>query len=212
MAPQARDDWRQQLAELGWIEGQNLIVEYRCAEGSQERLRDMAADLVHAGVEVIATWSTPEAVAAQQATSTIPIVAGGADPVRAGAGREPRAAGWEHHRDRELRHRVEREAAGALQGVPARPRASGGPAECCDSGESDVRGAHGGDRALGTSPGHGDHLRRHDRVRSAQGDDVAPGGSAPRRPLRRAQALFSPITPQIAELAIRRPSPIHGQQ
>src|SRR3954453_9589622 len=70
------DAWRQQMAELGWIEGQNLIVEYRHAEGSQERLRDLAVDLVHAGVEVIATWSTPEAVAAQQATSTIPIVAG----------------------------------------------------------------------------------------------------------------------------------------
>src|SRR4051794_3871693 len=78
------DAWRQQLAELGWIEGQNLIVEYRNADGSQERLRDLAVDLVRAGVEVIATWSTPEGVAAQQATSTIPIVAGSADPVRQG--------------------------------------------------------------------------------------------------------------------------------
>jgi putative ABC transport system substrate-binding protein len=80
------DAWRQQMADLGWIEGQNLIVEYRHAEGARERLPDLAAELVRAGVEVIATWTPPEAYAAQHqhATSTIPIVAGSADPVRQG--------------------------------------------------------------------------------------------------------------------------------
>jgi len=75
--------WKQ-LAELGWSEGQNLIVEYRHAGGSDERLRDQASELVELGVELIVTWTTPEAVAAQQATSTIPIVGGGADPLRQG--------------------------------------------------------------------------------------------------------------------------------
>jgi len=78
------DAWRQQLADLGWIEGQNLIVEYRHAEGVRERLPDLAAELVRADVEVIATWSTPEGDAAKLTTSTIPIVAGSADPVLAG--------------------------------------------------------------------------------------------------------------------------------
>jgi putative ABC transport system substrate-binding protein len=78
------DAWQQQMAELGWIEGQNLIVEYRFAAGAPERLPDLAAELVRAGVEVIATWTPPEADAARRATSTIPIVAGSADPVRQG--------------------------------------------------------------------------------------------------------------------------------
>jgi putative ABC transport system substrate-binding protein len=79
------EEWRQQLADLGWIEGQNLIVEYRHAEGVREQLPGLAAELVQAGVEVIYTTTTPEAVAAQQATTTVPIVvSGSADPVRAG--------------------------------------------------------------------------------------------------------------------------------
>jgi ABC-type uncharacterized transport system substrate-binding protein len=77
--------WRQQLADLGWIEGQNLLVEYRHADGVVGRLPDLAAELVQAGVEVIHTANTPEANAARQATSTIAIVvSGSADPVRAG--------------------------------------------------------------------------------------------------------------------------------
>src|SRR3954447_13613993 len=53
--------WRQQLAELGWAEGQNLTIEYRFANGDQARLPDLAAELVQAGVDVIFTTSTPEA-------------------------------------------------------------------------------------------------------------------------------------------------------
>jgi putative ABC transport system substrate-binding protein len=76
--------WRQQMAELGWIEGQNLLVEFRHADGVVARLPELATELVQAGVEVIYTSSTPEADAARQATKSIPIVAGSADPVRAG--------------------------------------------------------------------------------------------------------------------------------
>jgi len=77
--------WHKQLADLGWVEGQNLTIEYRFAHGMQERLPDLAAELVQAGVDVIYTTNTPEATAAQQTTSTVPIVvSGSADPVRAG--------------------------------------------------------------------------------------------------------------------------------
>ena len=77
--------WRQQMAELGWIEGQNLLVEFRHADKVLARLPDLAAELVQAWVDVIWTSTTPEADAVRQATSTIPIVvSGSADPVRAG--------------------------------------------------------------------------------------------------------------------------------
>ena len=62
------------LRELGWIEGQNLVVEYRWAAGQEDRLAALAADLVRLKVDVIVTSSTPAARAAKQATATIPIV------------------------------------------------------------------------------------------------------------------------------------------
>ena len=62
------------LRELGWIEGQNLVVEYRWAAGQEDRLAALAADLVRLKVDVIVTSSTPAARAAKQATAVIPIV------------------------------------------------------------------------------------------------------------------------------------------
>ena len=62
------------LRELGWIEGQNLAVEYRWAAGREDRLPALAADLVRLKVDLIVTSSTPAARAAKQATDTIPIV------------------------------------------------------------------------------------------------------------------------------------------
>jgi putative ABC transport system substrate-binding protein len=74
------------LRELGYVEGQNVAVEYRWAEGKSERLSRLAAELVRAEVDVIvATGGVPPAQAAQRATRTIPIVVAGAvDPVGAG--------------------------------------------------------------------------------------------------------------------------------
>jgi putative ABC transport system substrate-binding protein len=73
------------LRELGWIEGQNLAVEYRWAAGREERLPAFAVELVRSEVDLIVTSSTPAALAAQQATSTIPIVVTFvADPVGSG--------------------------------------------------------------------------------------------------------------------------------
>ena len=70
------------LHELGYVEGQNIAIERRYADSIVERLPDLAAELVKLKVDVIVAWSTPPALAAQQATSTIPIVAAVmADPV-----------------------------------------------------------------------------------------------------------------------------------
>jgi putative ABC transport system substrate-binding protein len=62
------------LSELGYVEGRNLIIEWRFAEGDYERLPGMAAELVKRNVDVILALGPPGALAAQKATATIPIV------------------------------------------------------------------------------------------------------------------------------------------
>jgi len=69
------DAFVQGLHELGYAEGRNLILERRYAEWRPERLRELAAELAGAGVDVIVAFATPAAGAAKQATSAIPIVA-----------------------------------------------------------------------------------------------------------------------------------------
>ncbi len=79
--------FRQKLHELGYVEGQNLVIEYRSAKGKAIRLPEMAAELVRLKVDVIVTSpGLPTIRAAQQATRTIPIVMPGirVDPVKAG--------------------------------------------------------------------------------------------------------------------------------
>ena len=60
------------LEELGYVEGKNLVIERRPAEGSTQRLKEFAADLVQQRVDVIVTIGTPAGFAAKQATTTIP--------------------------------------------------------------------------------------------------------------------------------------------
>jgi len=78
--------FQQSLRALGYVEGQNLAIEYRYAENHLERLPDLAAELVRLPVDLIVTSGTPATRAAKHATTTIPIVMAGigADPVEAG--------------------------------------------------------------------------------------------------------------------------------
>ena len=77
--------FRQELSKLGWIEGKNITIEYRFAEQKNERVPELAADLVRLKVDLFLATATPVALAAKSATTTIPIVMVSAgDPVAAG--------------------------------------------------------------------------------------------------------------------------------
>ena len=84
-APALTEAFRQGLRDLGWIEGQTIVIEYRWTEGKVERIPDLIADLVRIKVDLILAPSSTYVEPAKRATSTIPIVfAANADPVGLG--------------------------------------------------------------------------------------------------------------------------------
>ena len=84
-SPFAIEELRQGLRELGYVEGRNLTLEVRSAEGRRERLADLAAELVRLPVDLIVAHTTAGVLAAKHATTTLPIVAAVmTDPVEAG--------------------------------------------------------------------------------------------------------------------------------
>jgi putative ABC transport system substrate-binding protein len=85
IAAQSIAAFQQGLRDLGWIEGRNIVIDFRFAEGKFERLPGLAAELVRLNVDVIVATTTPAVVTARNATSTIPIVAFSVgDPVALG--------------------------------------------------------------------------------------------------------------------------------
>ena len=83
--PHLNEAFRQGLRDLGYVEGRNVVIEYRSADGKPERFPALAAELVALKVDVIVAPSTIAALAAKQATRTLPIVfAAAGDPVRSG--------------------------------------------------------------------------------------------------------------------------------
>jgi putative ABC transport system substrate-binding protein len=87
--PESHGHWLvaflQRLQELGWIEGRNLSIEYRWANGSTDRAAEFAAEFVRHGVDINVTYADPMVIATKRATSLIPIIfAAAADPLGTG--------------------------------------------------------------------------------------------------------------------------------
>src|ERR1700730_12933248 len=80
------------LRDLGWVEGKNIVIESRWAEGNYDRLPELASELVRLNVDVLVTYGTPGVLAAKQATTIIPIVMV-SSPTRSDPASSPASAG-----------------------------------------------------------------------------------------------------------------------
>jgi ABC transporter substrate binding protein len=126
--PNLHEAFRQGLRDPGYVEGRNVVIEYRDAEGRPEQLPRLAAELVALKVDVIMAGSTPNARAAKQATTTIPIVF--LSGWRSGKGRareQPCAAGWQSHGVVLSHPGASRQVSGAAHAGRSRGQSGRGP-------------------------------------------------------------------------------------
>jgi putative ABC transport system substrate-binding protein len=113
--------FRQELSKLGWIEGKNITIEYRFAEQKNERLPELAAELVRLRVDLIVISGRTTPLAAKGATTTIPIVmTQSVDPRGRRFGCQPGAAGRQCHWELRFRARAKYQKAGGTQGCGPR--------------------------------------------------------------------------------------------
>ncbi|HEU4638753.1 MAG TPA: ABC transporter substrate-binding protein [Candidatus Binatia bacterium] len=82
--PARTEAFRQGLRDLGYVEGQNILIEYRYAEGKLGRLPGLAAELLRLNVDMVFAYSTPAVRVLKEATTIVPVVTVSADPVRNG--------------------------------------------------------------------------------------------------------------------------------
>jgi len=92
-----QEPFREGLRDHGYVEGQNILIEWRAAEGRADRVKALADELVRLKVAVIVAVNTPAVQAVKNATTTIPIVMQSGDPVGTGLVAKPRAAGRQYH-------------------------------------------------------------------------------------------------------------------
>ena len=119
----AIEAFRRGLRDLGWIEGQNITIEYRWADGKPDRMRELAEELVRLEVDILVAPTSIYTEAAKRATSTIPIIfMSHADPIRQRPRGEPRAARRQHHRALRDADRDSGQRRGIAQGRDPRAR------------------------------------------------------------------------------------------
>ena len=111
------DVFRQELRKLGWVEGKNISIEYRFAEQKNDRMRELAAELVRLSVDLIVTTGDGPTLAAKKATTIIPIVMTTFfGPRRSRAGCQSRPAWRQCHRTFVFSGRPKYQKAGDTQG------------------------------------------------------------------------------------------------